>query len=76
MAGHPGARRGSRRSNRELALANCTASSKAVEFAISVVEVTMPRVCASTMARFTPDGESEIVGIDDQATHAESLAAK
>ena len=34
--------------------ANSSASVKACPLAISVEEVTMPRECASTMARFTP----------------------
>ena len=37
------------------ACASSTASSNASEFAISVVEVTMPRSRASTIARFTPE---------------------
>lgn len=37
------------------AFAICTASSNARLFAISVDDVTMPRVCAWTMARFTPE---------------------
>jgi len=38
----------------EEAFAICVASPKAGPFAMSVDEVTMPSVCASTMARFTP----------------------
>jgi hypothetical protein len=36
------------------AFANCAASLNARPFAMSVDDVTMPRVCVSTMARFTP----------------------
>ena len=36
-------------------LASCTASAKVAPLAIIVEEVTIPRECASTMARLTPE---------------------